>query len=170
MREANILKIESECKIIRPIFLKNQFNKLNDFEMQNTKKTNYRNTINKNFSFNEDDLKDFSQLFENINKSKSFTLEKEEKDENGEDYLINPEKIKKKNSMIEILNILSQPIINEYSKCRNTLKKYKSNLDKLYENNDKQNNEILNIENKNKTNNNLTANNKEQEETNGILN
>ena len=170
MREANILKIESECKIIRPIFLKNQFNKLNDFEMQNTKKTNYRNTINKNFSFNEDDLKDFSQLFENINKSKSFTLEKEEKDENDEDYLINPEKIKKKNSMIEILNILSQPIINEYSKCRNTLKKYKSNLDKLYENNDKQNNEILNIENKNKTNNNLTANNKEQEETNGILN
>ena len=170
MREANILKIENECKIIRPIFLKNQFNKLNDFEMQNTKTTNYRNTINKNFSFNEDDFKDFSQLFENINKSKSFTLEKEEKDENDEDYLIKPENIKKKNSIIEILNILSQPIISEYSKCRNTLKKYKSNLDKLYENNDKQNNEILNIENKNKTSNNLTVNNKEQEETNGILN
>ena len=170
MRDENILKIESECKIIRPIFRKNQFNKLDDFEFQNTKKTNYRNALNKDFSFIEDDLKDFSQLFENINKSKSFNLENEEKDENDEEYLINSEKIKKKSSIIEIFNILSQPIIGEYSKSRNTLKKYKSNLYNLYENNDKQNNEILNIENKNKTNNNITVNNKEQEETNGILN
>ena len=134
------------------------------------KKINYRNDLNKDFSFNEDDLKDFSQLIENINKSKSFNLENEEKDENDEEYLINSEKIKKKSSIIEIFNILSQPIINEYSKSRNTLKKYKSNLYDLYENNDKQNNEILNIENKNKTNHKITTNNKEQEKTNGILN
>lgn len=170
MKEANILKIESECKIIRPIFRKNQFNKLDDFELHNTKKLNYKNALNKDFSFNEDDLKDFSQLIENMNISKSFNLENEEKDENDEEYLINSQKIKKKNSIIEIFNILSQPIINEYSKSRNTLKKYKSNLYNLYENNDKQNNEILNIENKNKTNHNITANNKEQEKTNEILN
>ena len=162
MRVNNILKIESECKIIRPRFIKNQINKIDDFEIQYTKKTSHRNAIDTNYSFNEDDIKDLSQIIRSIKKSKSLNFENEEKDENAEDFLINSDKIKKKNSIIELLNILSQPIISEYSKSRNFLNNYKSTLYRTDENN-KQNEEIINIENENKINEDIRPNNNELE-------
>ena len=88
-----------------------------------------------NFSFNEEEKTDFIDLIENMNKSIQLSIENEEKDEIDEEYALNSGKIKAKYSIREILNILSQPIISEYSKRRNILKKDISNLNEIYVNN-----------------------------------
>lgn len=133
MNDENILKIESDCEIIRPIFSKNHYNKINDLEIRKTQKVKSQNIICNNFSFNEEEKSDFIELIENMNKSTQLSMDNKEKDEIDEEYVLNSEKRKTKYSIIEILNILSQPIINEYSKSRNILKKEKYNLIKLYE-------------------------------------
>ena len=138
MSDENILTIESDCKIIRPIFIKNHHFKINDSEMRKTQKSKTQKIISNNFSFNEEEKTDLIDLIKNMNKSTQLSMENEEKDEFDEEYALNSEKRKTKYSIKEILNILSQPIINEYSKSRNILKKDRTNLNEKYENNFKE--------------------------------
>ena len=135
MNAENILKIECDCEIIRPIFIKNHYNITNGLEAQKTKKTLAQKIFTNNFSFNEEEKSDFIDLIENMNKSTQLSMENEEKEEIDEENPLNSEKVKAQYSIIEILNILSQPIINEYSKSRNILKKDRSKLNEIYENN-----------------------------------
>ena len=135
MNAENILKIECDCEIIRPIFIKNHYIKTNDLETRKTQKAHAQKIFTNNFSFNEEEKSDFIELIENMNKSTQLSMENEEKEEIDEENALNSEKRKAKYSIIEILNILSQPIINEYSKSRNILKKDISNLNEICENN-----------------------------------
>ena len=137
MSDENILKIESDCKIIRPIFTKNHYFMINDLEMRKPQKSKTQKNIN-NISFNEEEKTDFIGLIENMNKSNQLSMENGEKVDIDEEYALNSEKRKAKYSIIEIMKILSQPIINEYSITRNFLNKDISNLNEIYENNFKE--------------------------------
>ena len=67
-----------------------------------------------------------------MNKSMELDLEYDEKDE---DFLINSQKRKERYSIVEILNILNQPILDECDKNRNILQKDINNLYEMYEKN-----------------------------------
>ena len=103
MTEENILRIESECEIIRPVFIKRKFNNLFDSEENYSSKSSH----NKNRTKKEEEIRD----------------EKEEDKENHSDN-------SQKNSIMEILNILNQPINNLYSNNRYILEK---NISEIYD-------------------------------------
>ena len=118
MVENDILIIESECEIIRPTIKKTL--KIKHLLSEN-------DDINKRI-FYDDFSKKKEDLFENLNKSINT--------ENGKNNnLMNCKNSKTEYSIKEILNILSQPIINENSRNRHILQKDLSNLCDLYENN-----------------------------------
>jgi hypothetical protein len=96
MTEENILRIESECEIIRPVFIKRKFNNLFDSEENHSSKISQ----NKNSMRKEEEIRD----------------EKEEDKGNQVDN-------SQKNSIMEILNILNQPINHLYSNNRYILEK-----------------------------------------------
>ena len=96
MTEENILRIESECEIIRPVFIKRRFNNLFDSEENYSSKSSH----NKNRTEKEEEVRD-------------------EKEEDKDNHLDNSQK----NSIMEILNILNQPINNLYSNNRYILEK-----------------------------------------------
>ena len=134
MNNENILIIESDCEIIRPIFIKNHNIKINDLEIPKNQKSKSHKIKCNNFSFNEEKKTDLIGLIENMNKSNQLIRGFKEEDEIDKEYVLDLEKRKAKYSIIEILRILSQPIINEYSKSRNILKKDISNIYEIYEN------------------------------------
>ena len=107
MNENHDIIIENECNIIKPIIKKR-----NILSEADTNKV----IIGNSFSSKKKDI------LENNNDS-------EEKNED----LMNRIKSKAEYSIIEILNILSQPIVNGYSKRRHILQK---DMSELYENND----------------------------------
>lgn len=123
MTEESILKIESECEIIRPVFIKRNFNNIFNSEANNSLKKMH----NKNMMEKEEEDSD-------------------EKEDNKESKANNS----KKDSIMEILNILNQPINNLYSNNRYILEKDISEMYDLMEdeeNND--NNSDDEIENEN---------------------
>ena len=107
MNENHAIIIENECNIIKPIIKKR-----NILSEADTNKV----IIGNSFSSKKKDT------IEN-------SIDSEEKNED----LMNCIKSKAEYSIIEILNILSQPIVNGYSKRRHFLQK---DLSDLYENND----------------------------------
>ena len=112
MTEESILKIESEFEIIRPVFIKRNFNNIFNSEANNSLKKMH----NKNM----------------IEKEKE---DSDEKEDNKESKAINS----KKDSIMEILNILNQPISNLYSNNRYILEKDISEMYDLME--DEENND-----------------------------
>ena len=127
MTEENILRIESECEIIRPIFIKRKFNNLFDSEENSSSKRSH----NKNRKKNEGEIRD-------------------EIEEDKENHSNNSQK----NSIMEILNILNQPINNLYSNNRYILEKDISEIYDLKE--DEENDDNINddeFENEIKNNN-----------------
>ena len=127
MTEENILRIESECEIIRPIFIKRKFNNLFDSEENSSSKRSH----NKNRKKNEEEIRD-------------------EIEEDKENHSNNSQK----NSIMEILNILNQPINNLYSNNRYILEKDISEIYDLKE--DEENHDNINddeFENEIKNNN-----------------
>ena len=133
MNEDNILKIESDYKIIKPIFKKRYSKKFFRYQTKYSSKIFKPKQIFKNnFSLNEEDKNDFNDLIGQMNKSMELDLEYDEKDE---DYLINSQKRNEKYLIVEILNILNQPILDEYDKNRNILQKDINNIYEMYEKN-----------------------------------
>ena len=129
MTEESILRIESECEIIRPIFIKRKFNNIFDSEVNHSSKK----SLNKNMMKKEEENKD-------------------EKEENKENQIGNSEK----DSIMEILNILNQPINNLYSNNRYILEKDISEIYNLKEDEESDdNNRDEEIENEFKNNNQL---------------
>ena len=118
MSEKNILIIESECEIIRPI-IKKRFKKQNILS---------KDDINKRIICDSSSIKK-KDLFRNLNKS----MEKNTPNEKN-NILMNCKKSKAEYSIIEILNILSQPITNESQKNRYILQKDLSKLSDIHEN------------------------------------
>ena len=96
MSEESILRIESECEIIRPVFIKRKYNNIFDSETNHSSKKSH----NKNMMKQEEEIRD-------------------EKKDNKENHVDNSQK----NSIMEILNILNQPISNLYSNNRFILEK-----------------------------------------------
>ena len=111
MNENHVIIIENECNIIKPI-IKKRFENKNILSEADSNKV----IIGNSFSSKK------KEKLENNNHS-------EEKNEN----LMNRIKSKAEYSIIEILNILNQPIVNGYSKRRHFLQK---DLSDLYENNE----------------------------------
>ena len=111
MNENHVIIIENECNIIKPI-IKKRFENKNILSEADSNKV----IIGNSFSSKK------KEKLENNNHS-------EEKNEN----LMNRIKSKAEYSIIEILNILNQPIVNGYSKRRLFLQK---DLSDLYENNE----------------------------------
>ena len=131
MTEESILRIESECEIIRPVFLKRKFNNLFDSEENHSSKSSH----NKNRMKMEEEIRD-------------------EKEENKENQLGNSQK----NSIMEILSILNQPINNLYSNNRYILEKDISEIYDLKEDEENEdNNSDDEFENEFKNNNLLNA-------------
>ena len=129
MTEESILRIESECEIIRPIFIKRKFNNIFDSEVNHSSKK----SLNKNMMKKEEKNKD-------------------EKEKNKENHIGNSEK----DSIMEILNILNQPINNLYSNNRYILEKDISEIYNLKEDEESDdNNRDEEIENEFKNNNQL---------------
>jgi len=127
MTEESILRIESECEIIRTVFIKRKFNNIFDSEVNHSSKKSH----NKNMMKKEEENKD-------------------EKEENKEKQIGNSEK----DSIMEILNILNQPINNLYSNNRYILEKDISEIYNLKEDEESDdNNSDEEIENEFKNNN-----------------
>lgn len=149
MNEENILKIESDCKIIKPIIQKKYNNNLLQYKTQKSSKFCKSKKFFKNdLSLNEEDKNNIIDLIGYMNRSMELDLDNEEK---KEEFWINSQKRNEKYSILEILAILNQPIIDQCNKNRYILQKEMSDLYEIYENNYNELNleKIINMQNEN---------------------
>ena len=154
MNEENILKIECDCKIIKPVIQKRYNNNLFQYKTQKPSKFFKPEGLFKNdFSLNEENKNNIIDLIGHMNKSMELDLDNEGKNEK---YWIDSHKKKEKYSILEIFKILSQPIIDKYNENRYILQKDMSNLYEIYENDYNELNleKIINMQNEKELNNN----------------
>ena len=154
MNEENILKIECDCKIIKPVIKKKYNNNLLQYKTQKSSKfCKPQKFFRNDFSLNEEDKNNIIDLIGHMNRSMELDLDNKEK---NEECWINSQKRNEKYSILEILKILSQPIIDKYNKNRYILQKDMSNLYEIYENDYNELNleKIINMQNEKELNNN----------------
>ena len=154
MNEENILKIECDCKIIKPVIKKKYNNNLLQYKTQKSSKfCKSQKFFRNDFSLNEEDKNNIIDLIGHMNRSMELDLDNKEK---NEECWINSQKRNEKYSILEILKILSQPIIDKYNKNRYILQKDMSNLYEIYENDYNELNleKIINMQNEKELNNN----------------